>query len=168
MSEPRRQEAREHFAHTARWDHGVGWRGAWAEQTLGGLQVTVPGSWKREADGPVWEIPDRARISVHMVGFEKKAPPVKEYLHHLENTDRKGYERVGLRAVGHPHDGAPAGAAMELFEHAPAPPAWPVRWMRVAAWTGTSLLCLELDADGLIPEDLGADFARMWRSLSRA
>ncbi len=168
LLQARRAEARDAFAASARWDRGNSWSGAWVEQRFGGLRIGAPGHWRfdpGEQRGATWEVPGGGLVSVQMFGFEKRAPTMPEYLKFLEDTDRKGFERVGVRAARHPHDDAPAGAAVEMFEHDPRPLPWPTRWFRLAGWSGTAILCARLDLDGLVPAELGADFARMWRGL---
>lgn len=163
---PREREASTLFANAAHWDRARGWQGAWVEQQLGGLRVTVPGHWERTRTRDAeWIIPDRAVVTISMFGFEKRAPKVQDHVRWMLGTDRGRFRPVGTRDIEHPHGADMAGYAVELFEHAPQVGVWPVQWLRLAAWTGTSLLGMRLDLDGLPPEDVGADFAKTWRSL---
>jgi hypothetical protein len=161
----RRREIGARFADPGR-DAGVGWTGAWLDQRLGGLRVSVPGHWRTAPDDDAaWDVPGGALVTVVMFGFEKRAPAVREYAAWMATTDRYGHERVGIREVSHPHDDAPAGTAIELVEHDPHPVQWPQRWYRLAAWSGTAILCLKLDCEGVPDDALDADVARLWRSL---
>lgn len=164
LLDERRAAARAAFERT-RWDGARGWRGPWVEQRFGGLVTSVPGSWKLDADddrGALWEVPGRAIVTLQVFGFEKKAPTGEDFIAHLGRTDRKNYEQAGARPCVHPHG---VDGAAELYEHAPGPLSWPQRWYRFAPWTGTALLSLKLDTDGLVPDDLGADFAAVWAAL---
>lgn len=164
----RRRQAAAAFATAPSWERGAGWQGAWVEQRLGGLRVSAPGGWRFDEGAEqhvTWTIPSGALMHIGMLGFEKRAPSVRDYLTWRDRTSRHGYERIGVREIGHPHADAPAGTALELAEHDPRPLEWPVRWLRFASWSGTAILCLQLDTDGLIEPGLGADLARMWREL---
>ncbi len=169
MVEPRRQQMRAAFAQAPAWEKRPGWKGAWVEQRLGGLRIQAPGHWRFQHDetgGAAWDIPGGALVTVMMVGFEKRAPSVSDYLAWQATTDRHGAERVGTRTIVHPHADAPPGTAMEMVEHAPHPLAWPQRWYRYASWTGTAIVMSKIDSDGLPGEDLIADVARLWRGLT--
>jgi hypothetical protein len=153
---------------SARWHARGGWRGAWVEQRVGGLAMRVPGSWRHAPDprGVLWDLPGGGFATLAMIGFEKRAPSIAEWLAQLGGDDETGLTRIeSARVIDHPHRDAPRGAAMEIAAHSFTGEEWPVRWSCHALWSGTALLSFAMVTDGPPSADLAADFVAVWRGL---